>query len=332
MASLEFHTPYFLLLLPLALLPLLPNQNDFLPFPRISLIPVDTIGKQLHRLWQCVAVLTIAFLVIGLSGPKSSDRMIERVGRGAEISILLDRSASMDGMVRRPMPKDYQPTQKQMTKNDIAREALGWLLDQRPENRYSLLLFSVVPMRVTDFTDDTRLLHAGLDASGIGRGPKETNMGSALLSAIEGFDKRPYTGSRALLLVSDGGAKLDDKTRSLIKTGLQRNKISLYFIYVQSGINAPNFELVGTDMSERSEEIELHVFFSELGTAYQVFQADDVTSMSEAVAIIDSQQNLPLTFFERTPGIDYSRLLYLAALVCCAILAIIATIRLEKFE
>ena len=158
----------------------------------------------------------MALLVIGLAGPTGPERIVERIGRGAEISILLDRSASMDGMVRRPMPKDYQPTQVQMNKNGIAREALSWLLAQRPENRYSLLLFSVVPMQITDFTDDMGLLQAGLDASAIGRGPKETNMGTALLSAIEGFDKRPYTGSRALLLVSDGGAKLDEETLSLI--------------------------------------------------------------------------------------------------------------------
>ena len=252
MLSLEFHTPWLLFLLTLALLPLLPNRQDSLPFPRISLIPVDTVGQQLHRLWQCVAVLTIALLIVGLAGPNSAERVVERIGRGAELTILLDRSASMDGMVRRPQVKDYQLTQVQMTKNGIAREALSWLLAQRPENRYSLLLFSVVPMRITDFTDDTGLLQAGLDASAIGRGPKETNMGAALLSAIEGFDQRPYTGSRALLLVSDGGARLDEETRTRIKTGLQRNKISLYFIYVQSGINSPDFDLVGTDTSARS--------------------------------------------------------------------------------
>jgi len=127
-----------LFLLPLALLPLIPNRQDTLVFPRIGLIPVDATGQQLHRLWQCVAVLIIALLVIGISGPKSPERVVERIGRGAEISILLDRSASMDGEVRRPMPKDYQPTQAQLTKNGIAREALSWLLTQRPENRYSL--------------------------------------------------------------------------------------------------------------------------------------------------------------------------------------------------
>lgn len=332
MSGLEFQTPAWLFLLPLALLPLLPNRRDSLAFPRISLIPTDTVGPQLNRLWQFVAIVTIALLVIGLSGPKSAERIVERIGRGAEISILLDRSASMDGMVRRPMIKDYQPTQVQLTKNGIARDALSWLLAQRPENRYSLLLFSVVPMRITNFTDDTGLLQAGLDASGIGRGPKETNMGAALLAAIEGFDKRPYTGSRALLLVSDGGAKLDEETRTKIQTGLKRNKISLYFIYVQSGINAPDFDLVGTDISTRSEEVELHVFFSNLGIDYQVFQADDATSMSEAVAIIDSQQNLPLTWFERTPGRNYSRLMYFGALLCCGILAIIGFIRLEKLQ
>ena len=175
-------------------------------------------------------------------------------------------------------------------------------------------------------------LQAGLDATAIGRGPKETNMGIALLAAIGAFEQRPYTGSRALLLVSDGGAKLDDKTRKLIQIKLQQHQVSLYFIYVQSGINAPDFQLVGTDVASYSEEVALHVFFESLGTKYQVFQADDMLSMNEAISAIDEQENLPLTYFENTPGIDYSRLLFIVALLSCSALALIAVMRLEALE
>lgn len=332
MTAFDFHFPYLLLLLPLALLPLLPFASDELEFPWIDWLPADVVGQRMHRLWQVIAALTIALLVIALAGPMSPESEIERVGRGAEISILLDRSASMDGEVKRPILKEYQSIQVQETKNSLARQALSWLLAQRPENRYALTLFSVVPMRIVDFTDDTGFVQAGLDASGIGRGPKETNMGIALLAAIEAFDQRPYAGSRALLLVSDGGAKLDEETRLKIQEGLQRNQISLYFIYVQSGINTPDFELVGTDATDNTEEVELHLFFKNLGTKYQVFQADDVVSMGEAVATIDAQENLPLTYYEKIAGADYSRILYIFALISCAALAVMAALRLEALK
>lgn len=332
MLALEFQNPWLLLLFPLALLPLLSGSQDEISFPWLEWLPVDVVGQRLQWLWQGLAAICIALLVLALAGPKSAESEIERIGRGAEISILLDRSASMDGEVKRPILRDYQSIQVQETKNGLARQALSWLLTQRPENRYALTLFSVVPMRIVDFTDDTGFLQAGLDATGIGRGPKETNMGIALLAAIDAFDQRPYTGSRAVLLVSDGGAKLDEQTRQSIQEGLQRNQISLYFIYVQSGINTPDFDLVGTDTSENSEEVELHLFFKGLGTKYQVFQADDLASMSEAVAIIDSQENLPLTYYEKRAGADYRRLLYLISLLGCIALAIMATLRVEALE
>ncbi len=326
----EFLRPLVLLLLPLALLPLLPNRRDVQAFPWLGWIPVDPLGARLHKLWLTLAVLTLAVLLAGLAAPMGNAGVVERIGRGAEISILLDRSASMDSFVRRKIEKDYQAKQKTQSKNDIARIALSWLLRQRPENRYSLTLFHVTPMSVAQFTSDTRLLQSVLDASAIGRGAKETNMGAALLSAIQAFDQRPYTGSRVLLLVSDGGARLDPETREKIRVGLQENKISLYFIYVKSGINNANFEeaeTIGTRADKISDEIALHLFFKALGTPYQVFEADDEVSMGEAVAAIDSQHNQPLTYYERIPGQDLSQFFFITALLGCACLALLAWFR-----
>jgi len=315
----------------------LPGQRGGIQLPWVNWLPVDDVGRRLNIVWKTLAAITIALLVLGLAKPQSSAGVIERVGRGAELSILLDRSASMDTQIRRKIKKDYQSKQSTKTKNDIAREALSWLLRQRPENRYALTVFHVVPMRVTDFIDDIQMLQAGLDASAIGRGAKETNMGVALLAAIEGFDQRPYTGSRALLLVSDGGAKLDKITRDKIQQGLQRNQISLYFVYVKSGINNADLintdlHTVGTDADSRSEEVALHLFFKNIGVAYQVFEADDEQSMQDAIATIDQQQNLPLTYYQRIPGTDYSRWLFICAFISCVGLTVLALVRLEKLN
>ncbi len=330
MPPVDFDAPRLLLLLPLALLPLLRRRRDSLTFPSIDWLPLDPVGRLAQLVWQLLAMLTIAVIVVGLAMPGQSDTRTERIGRGAEISILMDRSSSMDAEIRRNAPKPGEQPQPTQSKNDLARKALSWLLSQRPKNRYALTLFNTAAIRVAPFTDDVAIVQAGLDASNIGRGSNQTNMGLGLLAAIDGFNGRDYTGSRAILLVSDGGARLDDAVRKSIQRGLRRNRISLYFVYIQSDPNSPNLELVGTDADASTEEVALHVFFAGLGSEYRVFQADDPESMAAAIIQIDQLQNLPLIYYERIPRIDYSRGFFIAALTCCTLLAGLTATRLAR--
>jgi len=335
MSGFQFtHLP-LLLLLPLALLPLLRRRDDNLTYSWTQLLPEDSVGHFLEWLRRILAVFTMAVIVLGLAGPGRSETQLERIGRGAELSIVMDRSSSMDRTMwrngitpeNRGKRQDYVQKQETMSKNGAVREALNGLLSQRPDNRYAFTLFNAAPMRVAPFTDNVALVKAGLDASGIGRGPSETNMGLGLLAAIEAFEGRSYSGSRAILLVSDGGAKLAEEMRKRIADGLARNRISLYFIYIQSNANSPNLELVGTNVDSTLEEVALHVFFQGLESDYQVFQATDADSMENAVQLIDEQQNLPLTYYEKVPQVDYSQLFFMAALVSCALLLLLSSLQ-----
>jgi len=122
-----------LALLPLALLPLLRRRRDSLAIPWIGWLPQDGVGRLVQRLWQCLAILLMAFIVLGIARPGQSEAYIERIGRGAEISILMDRSSSMDAFIRRNAPKLGEQAQPTRSKNDEARKALSWLLNQRPK-------------------------------------------------------------------------------------------------------------------------------------------------------------------------------------------------------
>lgn len=332
MLPVEFEFPQLLALLPLALLPLMRHRRDSLTFPWIDWLPHDSIGGLVQLAWRLLAMLTLALIIVGLAMPGMSETRIERIGRGAEISILMDRSSSMDAEIRRNAPEPGKQAQPTQSKNDVARKALSWLLNQRPQNRFALTLFNTAPIRVAPFTDDVAIVQAGLDASDIGRGSNQTNMGLGLLAAIDGFNGRSYTGSRVILLVSDGGARLDDSTRERVQRGLERNRISLYFIYIQSDPNSPNLELVGTDTDATIEEVALHVFFDSLDIEYRVFQADNPESMAAAIAEIDRLQNLPLVYYERVPRIDYSRVCFIAALICCMFLAGLTATKLERLD
>lgn len=329
-SQLDFSTPWVLALLPLALLPLLPKASDDTSIPSLAWLPEDTLGPAIRKLMALVAALCLAALVVAIAGPGTSQAYREKIGRGAELSVVMDRSASMDATVRRHVLKPGEQPRPEMPKRDVVRNALTWLVNERPDNRYALTFFNVAAIPVAPFNDDESLILAGLSASGVGRGPNKTNMGLALVSAIEQFNDRAYTGSRAILLVSDGGAVLDEETRQLISDGLRQNRISLYFIYIESSANSPDLETVGPGADEVVEEIALHLFFQQLDTDYRVFQANDPESMQEAVLEIDQQQNLPLQYMEPVPRVDYSQFFYFAAIAGCLLVVALTTLRVQK--
>ncbi len=323
----ELQVPAALWLLPLALLPLLRQRRDTLPLASTAWLPEDRAGRLLSITWRGLAVLAILGIVLALAKPGRSEESIERVGRGAEVSILLDRSSSMDATIRlgAPVPGQEQPPTQ--SKSEVVRGALIDLLDRRPDNRYALTLFNSAAMRVAPFTDDVAIVRAGLLATAVGRGPADTNMGLALLAAIDAFDDRDYSGSRVILLVSDGGARLSAPVQRRISLGLERNRITLFFIYMQSGPNSPNLTTVGVDADTGVEEIALHRFFEGLGVDYHVYQADDAESMAASIEQIDRRQNLPLSYRERVPRVDYTRAAIGFALGCLACLTLMSALR-----
>jgi len=332
MFEITFEQPLLLLLLPLAVLPLLPQRKSAIAYPNTHWLPSDPYGQWINRLGIAFGVLCIASLLLALAGPMKAETIVERIGRGAELLVLMDRSASMDTNIRRLPPEPGEKARDTQSKNDVVREALSSLVKFRPNNRYALSLFNVIPLSVAPFTDDEELVLAALEATRIGRGPKQTNMGAALLSAIETYAPRPYTGSRSILLVSDGGARLDEDVREQIRTGLQAHRINLYFIYIQGGFQSPDFDIVGANPADLVEEVALHVFFKSLATEYQVFMADDVESMSEAITLIDKQQNLPLTYSERIPRLDFRNYFYWAAFLFCTLLTGVTALKLVKLR
>jgi len=352
----QLQAPYALLLLPLALLPLAtlrqraptgvrhggggmagrlsgatPRDAGRL-HPSIVALPTDAFGRLAEHVWRTLAASTLLALVIALARPGLAETEVPRIARGAELSILLDRSSSMDATIRRGPPVPGEGPRETVNKNTVVREALLRLIEERPDNRYALTLFNAAPLRVAPFLDDPAAVQAGLVASGIGRGPSQTDMGRAMLAAIDAFDGREYVGSRAILLVSDGGARLDEATQRAISAGLSRERIALYFVYVRSSPNSPQLETVSTVADTSVEEVALHVFFDGLDTDYRVYEAEDPESMARVVDAIDAQQSLPLARTERVPGVDRTSLAIVVALLGTLMLLALSLLRRREIE
>jgi mxaC protein len=323
--------PWMLALLPLALLPLLRRRSDTLDFSSLAWLPADRVGRAVGFLWRAFAVGAMACTVVGLASPGQSGAQVERTGRGAEILILMDRSSSMDAVIH----TNGLQTAGRMSrepKAKVVRDLLSEFVAKRPDNRFAFMTFSTVPVAVVPFTQKTDTVQAALDASAIGRGLPETRMGAALLAAIEEFEHRSYAGSRVVLVVSDGGARLDEPTRQRIHAGLAREKVGLYWIYVRSGPNSPNLVTEVKSDYGLGEELALHEFFKTLATPYRLYQVDDSNAMAAAMAEIDRQQNFPLTLFERVPRRDHAALFYIAAMLCCIGLLACRALQLQAWR
>jgi mxaC protein len=150
-----------------------------------------------------------------------------------------------------------------------------------------------------------------------------------LLSAIGQFDGRRYDGRRAIVLVSDGGARLDAQARRDIEEGLARNQIDLYFIYLRSGVYSPDLRAVAAN--DASAEAELHRFFVTLKSRYHLYQASDADAMAAAMADINRQQKYQVSFVERLPRQDRSSYCFAAALMFCTLLLALHLIQVRSW-
>jgi mxaC protein len=181
------------------------------------------------------------------------------------------------------------------------------------------MMFGTSPVLAMPFTYNHRAIDEAIAATAIGRGMPDTQLDRGMLAALDQFEGRPSSGRRAIVLVSDGGARLDATMRQRIEAGLLRNQIALYFIYLRSSVYSPDLN-AKLPAAETSAEAELHRYFLSLKTPYRLFQAGDAKAMMAAVAEINRQQNAVTSFVEHLPRQDWSPYCFAVALLCAALL------------
>lgn len=332
----SFDDAWLLWLLPLAALPLLVPSNAALANGWLAFAPRDRASSVIGWTLRAAAVLALAALVFASAGPHRPETTVERIGQGAEIVLVLDRSRSMDqgfaGAPRRapagrgPEAIDYYfsqgPARLRESKGKVARQLLAEFTAQRPDDRFALVVFSALPMRVLDFTSKPEIVQAAITAGNIGRGLSETNIGLALENALALFEGRPYTGSRIVMLVSDGGDRVDLEVRERLAAAARKQRVAIYWLYLRSG-NSPGLaaeEGRSAAAADSVPELMLHGFFSSLSTPYRAYEAGDSEALQQAIADVNRLENLPMTYPDLIPQRDLAPWCHAAALACVLLL------------
>jgi mxaC protein len=299
--GLEWFHPWYLLALPLTLLPWF-NHNLDKTVAWVDMVPVDPLSRFISIGLKILSSLAIAALILALAGPSIPEHKVQRVGEGAEIVLLLDRSRSMDD----PFAVKHQAAVVSVggddSKRRVARDYLTEFIKNRPDDRFGFVFFSTKSVNLLPLTYNKEAVLATVNANALGKGLSDTNMADALLSSAKMFEGQSYRGSRIVLLVSDGGQLLTDEDKEKITRLYREMNLAIYWIYLKSN-QAMSLEdgeddsLLWVDIPER----KLHKFFKSIGVPYKAFEASTLESFADALAEIDRQHYETLIVEEALP-------------------------------
>ena len=300
--GLVWSMPMLLFLLPLAVLPWIThNQDKTVAWSHF--VPVDPLSNLIGMGLKVLASLVFLGLILALVGPYVPEKKVERIGSGAEVVVLVDRSRSMDDpfSTRGKALAVNRTVGKGDSKRRIATKYLLEFVDKRPDDRFGFVLFSDKALDLLPLSYNKDSIRAIINASALGKGLSETNIAKAMIKAAEMYAKESYHGSRTVLLVSDGGQEFTVEDKKLIAELYPRETRNLYWIYMRSTTGLSIEDESDDDSWKNTPEKKLHKFFKSLDVPYRVFEIESVKSFSEAIDTIDQQQQQTLIVEEIVP-------------------------------
>jgi mxaC protein len=323
--SFGFEAPWLLLGLLLMLLPLINTGVRVTPYSWLAVLPPDPLSTLFSTLLRIMGMLTVAALILGLSGIYLKEQQIEQIGHGAHIVLLLDRSTSMDNTFAGQAANGSEES-----KSAAARRLLTDFVTQRHQDRIGVAEYSTSPLFVMPLTDNKQAVQAAIAATAT-PALAYTNISKGLAMALSFFDDKPVTGSRIILLVSDGAAVIDPDSEMALRKLFKAKQVGLYWIFLRSQNSLGIYsrpENARDDTAEAMPERYLHLFFSNLNIPYQAYEAESPDAMKQAINDINQLENQPLHYYERIPKQDLSAVCYqfatallvlLLGLKCCEV-------------
>ena len=318
-----FSHPWLLWLMPLAVLPLLLQRAHAKHYSWVDMLPKDRLSDVLGLILKVLAVMTLLFIILGLAAPHTTETKVERVGVGAQIALVLDRSASMDDPFSGTTNADGNTTIGE-TKSVAAARLITDFVKSRQQDMFGVITFSNSAMYVLPLSENKKAIIAAVQATG-GNALFQTNIGSGLTSSAALFDKVPDSGSRAVILLSDGAGRVDADTQQKIRDWFDRMQISLYWIVLRQPGGLSIFDTTYKPAEDQPlpPEIELYDFFKTFKTPFKAYEAEDPKSLQLAMNDINNREKKPIKYFEKIPGHDYSNVCFMiAALMIGLLLAV----------
>ena len=313
--GLQWALPLVLLLLPLIILPWITrSQEKTVVWSKF--VPVDPLSNVIGLVFKALASVVIASLILSLAGPYIPEKQVDRIGEGAEVVVLVDRSRSMDDAFAIKGQLLMASVGKADSKRRVAKKYLQEFIDKRPDDRFGFVLFSDKALDLLPLTYNKKTIRATVDASALGKGLSETNIAKALIKAAEMYEGQTYRGSRIVVLVSDGGQEFSDEAKEKIAALYKKQNLTLYWLYMRSITGMTLDSKPGENKRWTSTpERKLHTFFKSMGVPYRPFAVGSMKSFSKAMDTIDKQQYQTLIVQETLPKEEKTHVFFIVAML-----------------
>jgi mxaC protein len=180
-------------------------------------------------------------------------------------------------------------------------------------------------------TRDREAVLAAVNSSA-DRGHGVTNIASGLVMALDFFAGKPMTGSRIVLLVSDGAARIEEDTRARIRQTFAETRARLYWIYLRNRNGVRLDDQPANPGESTTPEYFLHRFFLSLDTPYEAYQAENPEDLRRAISDVEHLANEPIVYTEKVPRRDLSTSLFALALTCLVPLIASRAMEIERWD
>lgn len=320
----EILNPWAALLLPITLLPFWLKSHQGHVYSWLEIIPEDTFSDRVNLAVKVLTALLLACVVLALMSPRGSDEEIQRLGKGAQTVMVMDRSVSMD----HPFAGDASGHAAEI-KSAAARRLITAFIDRRPDDMMGVVGFTNSALYGIKITTNRDAIHAAIDAA-TSPSLNQTNIGSGLTSAAGLFDQIQNSGSRAIILLSDGAGKLSPRTKYLLSKSLKERALNIYWIVLREPGDVSIFSKTKYGEGRKPNSIQLHEYFKSLNLKYHAYEADNPETLASAINDIDSREKNKITYTETIAGYDYGNIFIVLALILGFAILVIKNLRVQE--
>lgn len=286
-------------------------------------MPEDKLSDRLNLAIKVITSLLLASIVVALANPHGRDEKVERVGKGAQTVMVIDRSVSMD----HPFAGDNSGNVAEI-KSVAARRIITQFIDARPNDMMGVVGFTNSALYGVKITTNRDAIHSAIIAA-TSPSLNQTNIGAGLTEGVGLFDNIENSGSRAIILLSDGAGKLSPRVKFLLSQRLKERKLSIYWIMLREPGEPSIFSKEVYEEERVPNSIVLHKYFQALGLTYKAYEAEDTESLQSAISDIDSREKKAIKYTETIAGYDYSRVFIIIALILGLLILVIKNLRIH---
>jgi mxaC protein len=318
--------PWALLLLPLISAPFIFKSHQGQMYSWFEIMPKDKVSDIVNLVLKTIISLLFLSVILALAEPQGVSRKEQKVGKGAQTVIVIDRSVSMD----HPFAGQSTSGRAAEIKSAAARRLITNFIDSRPDDMMGVVGFTNSALYGMKITTNRDAIHAAINAA-TGSALNQTNIGAGITEAVSLFDNIQSSGSRAVILLSDGAGKLSPRVKFKIKQYFNDKKLNLYWIVLREPDDISIFTKEEYSEDATPDAITLDRYFKSLKIKYKAFEADNPTALQSALQYINSKEKNTIRYTVNIPGHDYSNNLLVLALVLSLLILVIKNIKVHSW-